>query len=175
MKSVKKLEYVNPDKIGMWGHSMGGYITLRSMVIRDDIKAGVIWAGVIGSYEEIFNFWNSRSSDFQPSPREQAARNRRSSEKMVEENGPPTSTSPFWNSIAPIYYVKDISGPLQLHQGTADAEVPVTYHRSVEKALTAEGKTVEAYEYEGADHNLSGAAFGPAITRSIEFFDRYLK
>jgi len=29
----------------MWGHSMGGEITLRAMVVSRDINAGVIWAG----------------------------------------------------------------------------------------------------------------------------------
>ena len=38
----------------MWGHSMGGYITLRSMVITNTIKAGVIWAGVVGPYPNLF-------------------------------------------------------------------------------------------------------------------------
>src|SRR3989344_3659154 len=35
---------INPEKFGMWGHSMGGHITLESMVVNPDIKAGVIWA-----------------------------------------------------------------------------------------------------------------------------------
>ncbi len=47
LASVKRLDYVDPDRIGMWGHSMGGYITLRAMVTSPDIKAGVIWAGVV--------------------------------------------------------------------------------------------------------------------------------
>src|SRR5512137_645210 len=42
--SIKQLPEVNPDKIGMWGHSMGGYLTLRTMVISKDVKVGVIWA-----------------------------------------------------------------------------------------------------------------------------------
>jgi dipeptidyl aminopeptidase/acylaminoacyl peptidase len=31
--SLKRHPKVNPEKIGMWGHSMGGYLTLRAMVI----------------------------------------------------------------------------------------------------------------------------------------------
>jgi hypothetical protein len=33
---------------------------------------------------------------------------------------------------------------------------------------------VELYTYEGDDHNISNS-FSIAMTRSIEFFDRYLK
>ena len=38
----------------MWGHSMGGYITLRAMVISDRVRAGVIWGGVVGAYPDLF-------------------------------------------------------------------------------------------------------------------------
>jgi uncharacterized protein len=55
--SMKRYPDADPNRIGMWGHSMGGYITLRSMVIRDDIKAGVIWAGVVASYPDMLTRW----------------------------------------------------------------------------------------------------------------------
>ncbi|HET9911425.1 MAG TPA: alpha/beta hydrolase, partial [Anaerolineales bacterium] len=34
--SMKRYPDADPNRIGMWGHSMGGYITLRSMVITQD-------------------------------------------------------------------------------------------------------------------------------------------
>ena len=37
---------------------MGGYITLRSMVITKDIKVGVIWGGVVAPYPDMFTRWN---------------------------------------------------------------------------------------------------------------------
>ncbi len=40
--SVKRLPQADLDRLGMWEHSMGGVVTLRSMVITDDIKAGVL-------------------------------------------------------------------------------------------------------------------------------------
>src|SRR5215510_11847035 len=51
--SMKKNPDADPNRIGMWGHSMGGYITLRSMVITSDVKVGVIWAGVVGSHSDL--------------------------------------------------------------------------------------------------------------------------
>jgi len=53
LSALKRYKDANPDKIGMWGHSMGGNITLRDIVVDTrDIKAAVIWGGVVGSYEE---------------------------------------------------------------------------------------------------------------------------
>ena len=65
--SIKKHPQVNPDKIGMWGHSMGGYLTLRTMVVSQDVKVGVIWAGVVASYPDLIYNWR-RTGPFTPSP-----------------------------------------------------------------------------------------------------------
>lgn len=61
LASLKKYKDADPDRIGMWGHSMGGGITLRSMVVSKDIKADVIWAGVVGSYSDLLNNWRRRN------------------------------------------------------------------------------------------------------------------
>ena len=37
--AVKRYPDADADRIGMWGHSMGGHITLRAMVVTGDIKA----------------------------------------------------------------------------------------------------------------------------------------
>ena len=50
LTAMKNYPGADPNRIGMWGHSMGGHITLRAMVTHGDIKAGVIWAGVVASY-----------------------------------------------------------------------------------------------------------------------------
>lgn len=171
--SLAKHPDVNPERLGMWGHSMGGHITLRSMVVTPDIKAGVIWAGVVASYEDILTNWR-RARPWHPSPRENMA-HRPSRDDLIKEYGEIEQNRQFWQSISPIYFVSDISGPVQLHHGLADNSVPWEFSNSLQEALSEVGKTVEYYEYKGADHNLSGSAFSPAISRSVEFFDENLK
>jgi dipeptidyl aminopeptidase/acylaminoacyl peptidase len=168
MASVKKMPEVNPDRVGMWGHSMGGHLTLRAMVISKDVKAGVIWAGVVGSYQDMIYNWR-RSRPWQPSTQEQQSR-RPSRQALIDQFGGPDANTAFWDSISPIKFVSDISGPVQIHHGTADGDVPWEFSQSLEDALEAASKPVELYLYEGADHNLSGAAFSPALNRSVEFF-----
>ena len=51
--SVQGYSDADPDRIGMWGHSMGGHITLQVVVTTADVKAGVIWAGLMGSYQDL--------------------------------------------------------------------------------------------------------------------------
>ena len=57
LASLRRYSQVNPEKIGMWGHSMGGFLTLRAMVISRDIKVGVVWGGVVGSYSDLLYNW----------------------------------------------------------------------------------------------------------------------
>jgi dipeptidyl aminopeptidase/acylaminoacyl peptidase len=170
--SIKKYPGVDPSKIGMWGHSMGGSITLKSMVVNKDIKSGVIWAGVVGSYPDLIERWRRRNA---PSPavdpNSQRGRWRR---KLVEKYGDPSQNPDFWNSISPNSYLSDISGPLQLHHGTSDASVPLTFSQNLESQMKDAGKQVELYVYEGDDHNLS-SNLSLALRRSVDFFDKYLK
>lgn len=184
VSSVKKLkdpktnleQIVNSEKIGMWGHSMGGMITLRSMVTTKDIKAGEIWAGVVASYEDLTNNW--RHPDLNPRPwvpsqREQATR-RPGRQQLIEKYGGFKENPQFWKSISPIFYVGGISGPIQLQHGAQDNEVPLLFSQRLEEALKNAGKPVKLYAYEGDDHNLSNN-LNIALQRSVDFFDKYLK
>lgn len=171
VSALKRFPQANPERIGMWGHSMGGYLTLRAMVISQDIKAGVIWAGVVGSYPDLLTRWR-RGSAPTPTPNPVGARRWRGA--WIEEFGTPEENPDFWNSISANSYLQDISGPVQLHHGTADESVPLLFSQILYDQLLMAGKTVEFYAYDGDNHNLSNN-FGAAMFRTIQFYDRYLK
>jgi dipeptidyl aminopeptidase/acylaminoacyl peptidase len=166
--AVKSLPEVDANRLGMFGHSMGGHITLRSMVTTGDIKAGVIWAGVVASYPDLLNNWR------RPIPASIPQQARRWREEFVAAYGTPEENPEFWASISPIAYVDDISGPLQLHHGTNDADVPPEFSDSLDQAMQAAGKTVEYYIYDGDNHNLLNN-WGTVMRRTIEFFDKQVK
>lgn len=174
LASVKKYKDVNPEKIGMWGHSMGGSLTLRSMVISKDIKAGVIWGGVVGTYDDLMNHWRRRTP-FTPSPRESSTSGRPGRAELIKQFGDLKTNPEFWHSIDPNYFLEDISGPIQLHHGLNDEEVPWEFSDVLKNGLEKAGKSVEYYTYPYGDHNISSPNFEVAIGRSVEFFDKYLK
>ena len=162
LSSMTKYNDADPNRIGMWGHSMGGGITLRSMVVSEDIKAGVIWAGVVGSYSDLLNNWRRRNIP-QSSPPHWATSWR---QRLIDQYGEPSKNPEFWNSISANSYVKDISGPVQLHHAKEDSHVPFLFSQELNKELAEAGKSVEFYSYEGNDHNLT-ESFDIAMERSI--------
>jgi dipeptidyl aminopeptidase/acylaminoacyl peptidase len=170
--SVKRLPQADPQRIGMWGHSMGGYITLRSMVISPDIKAGVIWAGVVAPYPDVFARGNTRATPDASQTPFPGGRGWR--QGWIEQYGTPEENPAFWNGISANSFLADLSGPLQLHHGTADHSVPIEASELLFAELQAAGEPAELYTYPGDNHNLSGF-FTTAMDRTIEFFDRYLK
>jgi len=169
--SLMRFPQVNSKRIGMWGHSMGGYLTLRAMVISPDIKASVIWAGVVASYPDLLTRWRRTSG---PTPTPAVAGVRRWRSDWIDQYGTPQENPDFWNAISANSYLSELSGPVQLHHGTADESVPLEFSETLYQQIQQTGKTIEFYSYEGDNHNLSNS-FGLAMTRTIEFFDRYLK
>jgi dipeptidyl aminopeptidase/acylaminoacyl peptidase len=171
VSALKQLPPADNNRIGMWGHSMGGFLTLRAMVISDEIKAGSIWAGVVAPYPDLFSRWR-RSSAPTPMPTFSSSGRWRSS--WTSLYGSPEDNPDFWDTISSNTYVQDISGPIQLHHGTADESVPLLFSEILHEQLQDAGKTVEFYTYPGDNHNISNS-FGEAMTRTIQFFDQYLK
>ena len=157
--SMKAYEDADPNRIGMWGHSMGGYITIRAMVAFQDIKAGVIWAGVVASYEEMYNH---------------PVRPRFGSRGIASLYGPPEDNPEFWASISANSYLEELSGPIQLHHGTKDDTVPYSYSVSLAEEVRALDGTAQLYLHNNDDHNIANN-FSGAMLNTIRFFETYLK
>ena len=164
LASAQRYPEANPDQIAMWGHSMGGYITLRAMVANPDIKAGVIWAGVVASYTDLFANWFGRGGTTNRSGWRS---------DLIETYGTPENNPAFWDSLSANSSLVDLSGPVQLHHGTGDATVPYSYSTTLEKQIQAAGKPVELFLYSGDDHNIATNR-DIALMVSVVFFNQHV-
>ena len=164
LSALEIFDEVDPNRIGVWGHSNGGLLGLRAIVITDKLKASVFWAGVVGSYEDMLETYYSRIDFLQ-----------RLAPKVIAEFGLPSENPDHWKRVDPFSYLESINGPVQIHHGTSDSSVPVELSISLNEALLEAGKDVELFQYPGADHNLYGADFDAAMARTVEFFRKNLE
>jgi fermentation-respiration switch protein FrsA (DUF1100 family) len=143
------------------------------MVTTQDVRAGVIWAGVVASYADLMSRWRPTRTpapgQSSPGPSPWWLRS-----PSFSDYGSPEENLEFWNSISPAYYLEDLSGPIQLHHGTGDQVVPVYFSTELYEQARAVGAAAELYTYRDDNHNIS-INFSEAMTRSLYFFDRYVK
>ncbi|QFP76005.1 S9 family peptidase [Deinococcus sp. AJ005] len=152
--SLKADQRVNRARMGLWGHSMGGQLSLRAMLVDPDLKAASLWAGVMASYDILATDWNPPSGEPKP---------------MLD-----TLNRRYLRALSPNAYLQELDGrPLQLHQGTADREVPYSFQKDFAADLRAARQRFTAYEYPGDNHNLSGN-LRLALDRSVAFFKENL-
>jgi len=177
MAAVKRYPDADPNRVGMWGHSMGGYITLRALVLDNTIKAGVIWAGVVGTYPDILYNWNGRPPTGglgMPPASATPGRPLAWRDQMIYDYGTPEQNPGFWASISANTYLSDLAAPVQLHHGTADHSVPLHMSVDLDRQIKDAGGYSELFVYAGDDHDIPNN-LGTALNRSVAFFDRYVK
>ncbi|MBZ0298249.1 MAG: alpha/beta fold hydrolase [Anaerolineae bacterium] len=173
LKSLQRMDIVDPQGIGMWGHSMAGNLVLRAMLMEPDVKAGVIWAGAVYSYDDLTRYGISDPS-FTPSVAQQQFPTRRMGQILRETYGSPDSSVPYWQAVSLTEHIDLLESPLQLHHALNDDVVNVAYSYDLSTVLQQHGKFHELYTYEGGGHNISSPYFEEAMRRTILFFQAHL-
>lgn len=172
ISSIKRFGEVDKERIGIWGHSMGGNISLKVVEVSKDIKALSIWSGVVAPINDIVYNWQGRVS-YKPDLLDLELRNK-GVEKLLQEHGTPSKNPMFWDKIDPNTYLSDINIPIQISVGLSDNQVPPDFSKGLYERLILLNKNVEYFEYRGANHDIN-QSFSDAMKNTLDFFDRYLK
>lgn len=175
--TIRRHPDADPNRVGMWGHSMGGYITLRAMVLNPEIRAGVIWGGVVGSYPDMIYNWRSPPPAVVPTPAQTTTGTGQQGSwrnVLLRDYGTPEQNPGFWASISANTYLADLPGPIQLHHGGADTSVPTSMSVTLDRQIREVGGSTELFIYPGDDHDIS-RSFGTAMNRSVAFMDANVK
>lgn len=169
--ALRNSEHVNPEKIGLWGHSMAGNVTFRAFVAAQDIPKLVVWAGAGFSYEDLQKYGLNDNS-YRPPATTSERRRRRDELRAIY--GDFSVDSDFWRQVVPTNYLTDVKGAVQLHHAKDDSVVKIGYSRDLKLILDSNGIRNEVYEYSSGGHNLTGIVFGQAMTRTVEFLKNEL-
>lgn len=159
LASVKTLSVVNPDRVGIWGHSNGGQIAITVLEILRKPIPTVLWAPVSKPFPYSILYYTDDAGDHGKALRRRLGR--------FEDNYDVELYS-LTN------YLDRITAPLQVHQGTADESVPVGWTNQLVKIVKDKGKDITYFTYPGADHNLM-PGWNMVVSRDIAFFNKYFK
>jgi dipeptidyl aminopeptidase/acylaminoacyl peptidase len=176
LKSLQTMEVIDPQGIGMWGHSMAGNLVLRAMLVEPQVKAGVIWAGAVYSYDDFVKYGINDNAYRPPetSGDQGASGGRRRSREIFDTYGRPDTHSDYWKAVSLTENIEFLNSPLQLHHAQDDPVVNIGYSFDLAAVLQENGKQYEFYTYEGGGHNLVSPYFEQAMRRTVEFFRKNL-
>lgn len=169
--ALQSTGFVNKNAIGMWGHSMAGNIVMRSMTVRPTIPAVVIWAGAVYSYTDQRKYGINDQSYRPPNVTSTQQSRRR---ELYDKVGSPSATSKFWRQVAPTSYLNDLKGAIEIHHAEDDDVVNIGYSRDLIALLDKTKVPHEFYTYPTGGHNITGTSFTLAMSRTVEFFKKYL-
>jgi len=164
--ALETLDFVNKEKIGLWGHSMGGNVVMRAFAAKPEIPKVVIWAGAVYSYTDFQEFGISDSSYRPPQLSSERVRKR---EELFNTYGQPVAGSDFWAKVAPTTYLNDLEGQLEIHHAIDDNVVGIGYSRNLMSLLDSTSVYHKLYEYKIGGHNLTGSSFTQAMQRTADF------
>jgi len=150
------LRTARPDRIGLWGHSMGGGITTRVLTVTDDVRAAVLYAAMSGDEQknyEAIRGWSGQTRG------------------LDELNAPVEAL----NRISAMYFFGNITAAVSIHHGTLDGTVPLDWSVTTCEQLTALGKSVECTYYQDMPHTFYGTGDEEFIQNTVQFFNQHLK
>jgi len=151
--------YVDPKRVGIFGGSYGGFMTLMAIgKAPDEFAAAVQLFGIIN--------WRTMYRDMD----EQLKAYLRSLMGTPEEN------PEGYDRASPLTYLANAKAPLLSLQGENDIRVPRGQAQEVEDILMAKGSTVETVFYSAEGHGFRKRENQlDSLKRTVEWFDRYLK
>lgn len=154
----------DPKRVGVMGHSFGGYATLSLIVQSTRFKAAVDSAGpsnLISGYGMMDNTGYSHPVATQ--------------EANMKLTIHPWEARDLYIRNSPWFFLDKVETPLLILQGTDDRAVSVEQANAVFVGLRRLGKDVVYVQYEGEGHVIqSWANQVDFVNRYIDWFEKYL-
>jgi dienelactone hydrolase len=148
------LEKADGERIGIWGHSMGGGIVLRVLEIDKEIDAAVLYAPINADEKINLEYFDTDDG---------------------RGNSAIQTTDEVLSTLSASTYLDRITAPLSIHHGEADKVVPLVWSDQLCTDLGILQKEVYCYFYENQPHTFQNSGDTLFIQRMIDFFDQKLK
>lgn len=131
-KYLQGLDYVDGDRIGFWGWSGGGYLTLMLMLRGSDYFKMGISVAPVGDFRNYDTIWTERYMG------------------LLSDN------KSGYDAADVLTYVEGLKGKLMIIHGTGDDNVHPGNAWQVVDALVAKNKQFDMMMYPNRNHRISG-------------------
>ncbi len=157
--ALRQEPYVDPDRMAMFGKSMGGAVTLNALVAQSGVvDAAVIYSSMSSSFvENVEHFAGAKDV-----------------REFYEAFGLPEKSPEFYARLSPRTYFDRIRTPILLHHGDADRICPYRWSVTTQRLLAEAGVDSELLTWPGEDHAFD-AAWEVAMDASIAFLRERLQ
>ena len=151
--------FVDPARVGCFGGSYGGFMTMLVITETDLFRAAISHAGI----SSISSYWGEGWWGYIYSA-------------AATANSYPWNRPDIYVEQSPLFHADRITTPLLLVHGTADPNVPLGESEQMYTALTLLGKEVEYVRFEGEAHWIMRYPLRELWWSTIlAWFDRELK
>ena len=164
-RKVIELGYADPDRIGLQGHSWGGYET-SFILTQTDMFAAIVTGAPLTNLMSMNNILYKRTGNGN-GPILQWSQGR-----MGDQ---PWDDMERWISQSPVHHAPDIETPFLILHGTDDGAVDWNQGLELYTAARRLGKEVILLSYPGEPHHLEEEANQKDFqTRMKQYFDHHL-
>lgn len=195
--AIPSIPQADAARVGLWGHSMGGAVTMKALTIVGEnpsmgagpahplVRAAVLYSTVSADQADALTRWgpgcfgdilagesrmDCNSSDvlLPDLPAEVLAAYSRAA-------GDPD----MLKLVSPINYLEYVTVPVQINYGTWDGEelsgTPPEWSVKLAQAFLDAGKPVKLIAYEEQRHSFVNEAWYRFMENAAKFFDQYVK
>ena len=204
MNAIPFIPQADANRIGIWGHSMGGGVTMKVLEIDPStrlrqsgqapatdskqaarVKAAVLYSPVSADDADVLARWGLGCIGDIMAGEHQLGCN---SSDVVPLDLPPELIKAYYESstdsvllhqISSFYHLDLVTAPVEINYGTKDGETlagtPPEWSKKLYQGLKDAGKEAQLFAYEGEFHSFNGDNWIAFMERSAHFFDQYVK
>jgi dipeptidyl aminopeptidase/acylaminoacyl peptidase len=185
LNAVPTIPQADATRIGIWGHSMGGAVTMKVLAVDSRLRAGVLYSTVSADDADPLQRWGLGCIGDIAAGEHQLGCN---SSDVVPLDLPPELIKAYYEAsmdpavlheTSPIYHLDLVTAPVEINFGTDDgktlAGTPPEWSKKLYQAFKDAGKDAQLFAYEGEFHSFNGDNWIAFMERSSHFFDQYVK
>jgi dipeptidyl aminopeptidase/acylaminoacyl peptidase len=185
MNAIPSIPEADPERIGMWGHSMGGGVTLKVLTVDSRVKAAVLYSSVSADFADIIERWGPGCLG---DVLEGEAAYGCNSSDVLPLGLPDDLIAAYFNSatdsgmlktVSPLYHFDFVTAPVQIVYGTEDGKVlsgtPPEWSKKMYDGFIEAGKDAQLFAHTGEKHSFRDDQWFAFMERSAHFFDKYVK